>query len=274
MKLKTTIFLVIFSLMFTQSASAGLKISCSMFTVYDFARAVTGDLAEVTLILKPGTEPHEFEPSPRDIKALNDSDVFIFTSKLMEEWAERISGTLSNTRIIDASEGISIVNNDPHVWLDLELAQRMTRNICAGLVSADPEHADTYTRNTEEYCSRLAELDAKFMSLPKDKTLVFAGEFSCGYFVRRYGFDYVSAYDGENEPGIKRMAEILKHIRENGTRYILSDLPITQITRSISEQTGAEILSFSTAHNVQDTSRTFLEIMTDNFTNTAKVLHD
>ena len=112
------------------------------------------------------------------------------------------------------------------------------------------------------------------MSLPKDKTLVFAGEFSCGYFVRRYGFDYVSAYDGENEPGIKRMAEILKHIRENGTRYILSDLPITQITRSISEQTGAEILSFSTAHIVQDTSRTFLEIMTDNFTNTAKVLHD
>ena len=274
MKLKTTIFLVIFSLMFTQSASAGLKISCSMFPVYDFARAVTGDIAEVTLILKPGTEPHEFEPSPRDIKALNDSDVFIFTGKLMEEWAERISGTLTHTSIIDASEGISIVNNDPHIWLDLELAQRMTRNICAGLCSADPEHADTYTHNTEEYCSRLAELDAKFMSLPQDKTLVFAGEFSCGYFVRRYGFDYVSAYDGENEPGIKRMAEILKHIRENGTRYILSDLPITQITRSISEQTGAEILSFSTAHIVQDTSRTFLEIMTDNFTNTARILHD
>ena len=260
--------------MFTQSASAGLKISCSMFPVYDFARAVAGDLAEVTLILKPGTEPHEFEPSPRDIKVLNDSDVFIFTGKLMEEWADKLSGTLSHTRIIDASDGIAIVDNDPHIWLDLELAQRMIRNICDGLVSADPEHADTYTRSAEDYCSRLAALDSKFAGLSRDNTLVFAGEFSCGYFVRRYGFDYVSAYDGENEPGIKRMAEILKHIREHHTRYILSDTPITQITRSISEQTGAEILTFSTAHVVQDTSRTFLEIMSDNFTNTAKVLHD
>ena len=275
MKLKTIIFLILFSLTLTPSANAGLKISCSMFPVYDFARAVAGDLAEVSLILRPGTEPHEFEPSPRDIMTLNDSNIFVFTGRLMEGWAEKISATLTHTRIIDASEGIVITNNDPHIWLDLSLAQRMISNICDGLCAADPEHAETYTHNAEDYCSRLAELDAKFMTLPKDKALVFAGEFSCGYFVRRYGFEYVSAYDGENEPGINRMAEIMKHIRDNNTEYILSDLPITRVTRSISEQTGAEILTFSTGHNVQDISgRTFLEIMAENFANTARILHD
>ena len=275
MKLKTLIFLTVYSFtLITSQAEARLKISCSMFPVYDFARAVAGDLAEVTLILKPGTEPHEFEPSPRDIKALNDSDVFVFTGKLMEQWADRLSSTLVSTRIIDASDGITIIDNDPHIWLDLSLAQRMIQNIAQGLCLADSEHSETYTRNAEEYCSRLADLDSRFQALPKTRTLVFAGEFACGYFVRRYGLNYVSAYDGENEPGIKRMADILKHIRENRTRYILSDTPITRITQSISEQAGTEILTFSTAHNIQDLSQTFLEIMADNFSNTAKVLHD
>ncbi|MBQ7221405.1 MAG: zinc ABC transporter substrate-binding protein [Synergistaceae bacterium] len=274
MKLKTLFILAVSFTLTTSQAYAGLKISCSLFPVYDFTRAITQNLAEVSMILRPGTEPHEFEPSPRDIMTLNDSDVFVFTGRQMEHWADRISGTLSRTRIIDASEGIALVNNDPHIWLDLSLAQKMIRNICEGLCSAAPDNAQTFTHNAEEYCSRLAELDSQFMTLPKDKALVFAGEFSCGYFVRRYGLKYVSAYDGENEPGIKRMAEIMKHIRGNHTRYILSDVPVTRITQSISGQTGAEILTFSTAHNVQDTSRTFLEIMAENLADTARALHD
>ncbi|MBQ3446512.1 MAG: zinc ABC transporter substrate-binding protein, partial [Synergistaceae bacterium] len=65
MRLKTLIFLAILSLI-TSSAEAGLKITCSLFPVYDFARAVTGGSANVHLLLKPGTEPHEYEPSPMD----------------------------------------------------------------------------------------------------------------------------------------------------------------------------------------------------------------
>ena len=274
MKLKTLIFLAVYTLTMTPQAHAGLKVSCSMFPVYDFTRAVTGGLAEVTLILKPGTEPHEFEPSPMDVKALNDSDVFVFTGRLMEQWAERISGTLTRTAIIDASDGITITDNDPHVWLDLSFAQRMIQNIAAGLCRIDHDNAEAYTRNAEAYCSQLADLDSQFMSLTRNQTLVFAGEFSCGYFVRRYGFEYVSAYDGENEPGIRRMAEIIRHIRSNHTRYVLSEVPVSRITQSISEQTHTEILTFSTAHNVQDISQTFLEIMTANFTNIARILDD
>ena len=273
---RTILFLAVFSLTLTTPsyAYAGLKISCSMFPVYDFTRAITGDLAEVRLILKPGTEPHEFEPSPMDVNALNDSDVFIFTGKYMEAWADRIAYTLTGTLIVDASEGIDLTGNDPHIWMDLALAQKMIYNITEALCNADPEHSGAYTHNAAEYCSKLAELDAKFAALPKNQALVFAGEFSCGYFVRRYGFEYISAYEGENEPGVRRMAEIIRHIQENHDRYILSDLPISRVTQSVSEQTSTEILAFSTAHTVQDTSRTFLQIMADNFANLARILND
>ena len=273
---RTTIFLAVFSLTLTTSyAHAGLKISCSMFPVYDFARAVTaGTSADVRLLLKPGTEPHEFEPSPMDVKALNDSDVFVFTGRQMEHWAERIASTITNTLIVDASNGIALTDNDPHIWLNLSFAQKMIYNITEALCGADPKHSAKYSHNAAEYCSKLAELDEKFAALPKKKTLVFAGEFSCGYFVRRYGFGYVSAYEGENEPGLRRMAEIIKHIQENHTKYILSDLPVSRVTQSISEQTSTEILPFSTAHTVQDTSQTYLQIMADNFANLARILND
>ena len=274
MKIKAIIFLAIFSLTITPSY-ANISITCSLFPVYDFAREIAGDLAECKLLLKPGIEPHEYEPSPLDIKALNDSDVFIFTGSNMEHWAQRISATLKDTAIIDASDGIETYNGDPHIWLDLSRAQGMVQNIARGLCSADPEHSGIYMHNAEMYCSRLAELDAKFTALNHDNALVFGGEFSCGYFVRRYNFEYISAYEGENEPSIRRLAEVLKYIREHGTKYIFAEpFSISSITRSISEQTGADILTFDTAHIISNDNRTFIQIMDGNYSNIARALND
>ncbi|MBQ7593580.1 MAG: zinc ABC transporter substrate-binding protein [Synergistaceae bacterium] len=342
MKLKTTFFLVIFLLTASFSASADdneanaenfphitafrghdetnihtfsqdihsvkvLSITCSLFPVYDFTRAITGNLADVRLLLKPGVEPHEFEPSALDVKALNDSDVFVFTSNFMEGWAEKVSRSLTHVAIIDASENITLMDNDPHIWLDLGHAQKMLMNISDKLCEISPENAETFTDNAKFYCSKLAELDEKLFALtlseeyshdenfsqdiksddknfstenasshnPQHKTLIFAGEFSAQYFLRRYGFDYLSAYEGENEPSIRKLAEVMKFIRENRTRYIFSEpLNISQVTRSISEETGAEILTFDTAHNVKDENITFFEIMNNNYRNIMKALND
>ena len=274
MKLKTIIFLALFSLTASE-ASARLSVMCSLFPVYDFARQISGTVADVKLLLPPGVEPHEYEPSPCDIKALNDADVFIFTGAVMEHWAEKISQSLTHTLIIDASQGITTVSNDPHIWLDLSLAQEMARNISAGLSSADPDNSETYARNAEELCAELRELDGKFIAMRKDKALIFAGEFSAGYFVRRYGFDHVSAYDGENEPSVRRMAEVIKYINEHKARYIFADIGgISQVTRAISEQSGAEILTFGTGHVVGNEGITFLKMMNDNYKNVSEALND
>ena len=107
MKFKKLIFILIFLFAFPLTASSNEKnfsIMCSLFPVYDFAKEVAKDYAEINLILRPGVEPHEFEPSPLDIKKLNDADVFIFTGRYMEEWAEKFSRSLKNTLVIDASE--------------------------------------------------------------------------------------------------------------------------------------------------------------------------
>ena len=267
MKIKNLILLLIFLFAFPLKVSSDEKnfsVMCSLFPVYDFAREVAKDYAEINLILRPGVEPHEFEPSPLDIKKLNDSDVFIFTGNNMEQWAEKISRSLKNTIIINASENIEIFNNDPHVWLDLSKAQEMIKNISKKLAEAKPEHAEIFYENSEEYCEKLSELDEKFMNLDKNKILVFAGEFTFNYFVKRYNFNFISAYDGENEPSVKKMAEVLKFIKENNVKYIFADeFGISDITRSISRQTGTEILFFNSMERTAEGS--FLEIMEKNY---------
>ena len=273
MKLRTTFFISIiiaFSL-FASVSHAELSITCTVFPVYDFTREITKGLADVKLLIRG--DVHEYEPSPMDIKALNDSDVFIFTNKNLEQWTERISQSLTHTIIVNPSEKILVYNNDPHIWLDMSLSVKMIENITNALCKADPEHADIFMKNAGSYAQKLSELDSKFMAMKKDRALVFAGEFSYGYFIRRYGFDYVSAYEGENEPSVRRMAEVMKYIRDNHTRYVFSDFNGTsRITNEIASETGAEILTFNTAHNVPSDDITFLEIMNKNYENIARAM--
>lgn len=244
-----------------------LRVTCSLFPVYEFAREIAGGHAEVNLLLKPGVEPHEFDPSPSDIKTLNDSDVFIFMDENMEHWAEKISESLGGVKIIRASQGIELTDGDPHVWLDLRNAQIMVKHIAAGLIEECPEKAEIFNRNADDYCEKLAELDEKFMSLNKNKTLVFAGKFAFNYFIERYKFNYISAYDGENEPSIKSMAAVLKFIKGNDVKFILSDSPENPVTRRVAEEAGAEILIFDSCENVSEFNKnlSFYEIMRKNY---------
>jgi len=83
----------------------------TLFPLYDFAKSVAGERAEVTLLLPPGAEPHGFEPKPADIVRLNKADVFLYTSPDMEPWAADIIKGLQNKNleVVDTSQGVITV---------------------------------------------------------------------------------------------------------------------------------------------------------------------
>ena len=270
MKLRYLFALALLTLTETQ-AYARISVVCSLFPVYDFTRNIAGKLADVKLLIPAGADLHEYEPSPRDIITLNEADLFVYTCPELEAWAQNlpVSATKANS-----SHGIPLINSDTHIWLDLSLAQTMTVNILEAMCAVDPDNAIDYARNAEDFCVRLGEIDAAFMAMRKDKPLVFAGEFSAGYFVRRYGFEYVSAYDGENEPSLRKMAEVISYIQRTKTRFIFTDNgAVSPVTRAISGQTGAEILTFGTGHVVQDNA-TFLQLMADNYNHITEAMND
>ena len=88
-----------------------LLIVTTLFPQYDFARQIAGDKAEVVLLLSPGVESHDFEPTPTDIILINKADLFIYTGNEMEPWVETILESLdnSNLNVLDVSEGIELI---------------------------------------------------------------------------------------------------------------------------------------------------------------------
>jgi len=275
-----------------------LKVVTSLFPVYDFARAVGGSNAEVTLLLPPGVEPHSFEPKPADMVKLNSADIFIYTNRYMEPWIGDIAISVDSSRvlIVDASRGVDLLertdgdhageggakgsmrtlekNADPHIWLDFSNAQIMVETIRDAFIIKDPQNRETYRKNAEGYRKELDALDRKYresLSRCRKKTMVDGGHYTFGYLARRYGLTYIAAYgfSPDAEPTARDLARISGVLRREGLKHLYYEELLTpRVARTISRETGASLLRLHGAHNISRKElrrgTTFRELMEKN----------
>lgn len=148
-----------------QTSDNKISVATTLFPLYDMAQKIGGDKIEVSLLLPPGLEPHDFEPKPSDIITINEADIFVYTGKFMEPWAADIISGLSNNNvtIVDSSQGVTlptsdfhgegepIGSSDPHIWLDFGKAKIMAENIAQAIVSRDPANSQYYQNNLNNY---------------------------------------------------------------------------------------------------------------------------
>ncbi|HWR72529.1 MAG TPA: zinc ABC transporter substrate-binding protein, partial [Nitrospirota bacterium] len=261
---------------------------------------------EVSLLLPPGVEPHSFEPKPDDIVRVNKADVFVYTNKFMEPWAEDILRGVgrSDLLVVDSSRGAAFLpvrgeeagehsekhgerhhyahGMDPHIWLSIPNAQKMVDNIAAGLASRDPGNRDLYQGNAEAYKSELKRLDQKFkegLSACKTRMFLHGGHYAFGYLADHYGLLYISAYavsaDAEPTPG--RLVKLINQMKSHSLRFIFTEELISpRIAKIIAEETGADILKLHGIHNVSrenmERGATYLSLMEENLENLRKGL--
>ena len=280
-----------------------INVVATLFPQYDFAKQIAGDKAVVSLLLPPGTESHTYDPSPADILKVSSSDIFLYTGKEMEPWADKIINSVKNKNLIvgNASAGIDLMkvehhhhhkeehhhdnnsshhehNFDPHIWLDPTLAAKMVDNIALTFCQKDPQNSDYYKNNAEIYKNKLYELDANFKNMidaSKRKSIVFAGRFAHLYFINHYGLEYIAAFDGcstEAEPSVKKVSKIIDFIHKNNIPAIYyEEISEPKVANSIAEQTGTKTLKFSTLHNVTkyqlENNVTYIGLMQENLEN-------
>lgn len=92
-----------------------LKIVATLFPQYDFARQIAGDYADVTLLLPPGMESHSYDLRPADMIEIQESDMFIYTGKYMEVWAQTIIDSLDDSvMVVDVSDGITLEKEEDY----------------------------------------------------------------------------------------------------------------------------------------------------------------
>lgn len=269
----------------------GLQVVTTLFPLYDFARTIAGDKAQVTMLLPPGVEPHTFEPRPEDMIRISRAGLFIYTNKYMEPWAERvISGISSKTlRVVNAGERVTYhagVNEDehdnhhdqkgldPHIWLGFDNAVLMVDTILDGFVAADPTNADVYRQNAETLKKRLAELDLRYrktLSSCSTRKLLHGGHYTFGYLARRYNLYYhaLSGISSDSEPSAERMVSLVREIRSSGVRYLFAEeLLSPRLTETLAKEAGVEVLMLHGAHNLSrdDMAKgvTFFDLMERN----------
>lgn len=285
-----------------QQAYAGsrkLRVVCTLFPLYDFARNVGQEKVEVSLLLPPGVEAHSFEPKPRDIVAMQKADVLIYTGKAMEPWVEDVVNSVRNDKllVIDASQGITLLssrvekqsyrhgvgNKDPHIWLDFTNAQKMVDTIADGFIRQAPDGKDFYLHNASTYKEKLEALDARYrqvINFCRKKVIIQGGHFAFGYLARRYGLTYIAAYEGAGEdiePKPKDLIDLIQKVKKYEVKYVYyEELVQPKAARTLAEETGTGLLKLSAAHNVtrDEFARgvTFLAIMEQNLDNLKKGL--
>ena len=279
------------------------QIIATLFPQYDFARAIVGDTADVTLLISPGTETHSFDPSARDMVKLRECDAVLYTGDESEPWVPSLlKGNDGNFTIIDVSDGIELIdlddhddrdhdhghahhhNTDPHIWTSPVNAIKMIENICSALGTLYPEYSETYRQNAENYIEQLKELDngiREVVNSAKRREIVCGGEFALLYFVTEYGLRYTAAFDscgGESEPSPRRVAQIIDKINEDDIPVIYyAELSNTAVADTIAADTGAEALLLHSCHNVTredfENGVTYLLLMRQNLENLRKGLN-
>lgn len=285
-------------------ATDKLTIVTTLFPIHDFAKNVGKGKVEVSLLLPPGVEPHSFEPKPDDIVRVNKADVFVYTNKIMEPWAEDILKGVGkpDLLVVDSSRGAMFLSAgeagervekheeghhpapgmDPHIWLSIPNAQKMVDNIAAGLASRDPGNKDFYKGNAEAYKSELKRLDQKFkegLSACKTRMFLHGGHYAFGYLADRYALSYISAYavSAEAEPTPGRLVKLINQMKSHSLRFIFTEELISpRIAKIIAEETGATILKLHGVHNVSsenmERGATYLSLMEENLENLRKGL--
>lgn len=247
-----------------------LQIVCTSFPAYDFAREIAGDRAELTLLIKPGSEVHSYEPTPKDMIRIQESDLFICNGGESEQWAKTLITPELNTiymmdcvdTVEESADGIYNAEDgepelDEHVWTSPLNAIKISGEICNALCKLDTDNAEAYKTNFAAYKAQLMALDREFRQVIKNSgkhTLVFADRFPMRYFALEYGLNCYAAFPGcssETEPSAKTVAYLIDRVREDKIPAVLyMEFSNQKMADVICEDTGCKKLPFYSAHSV------------------------
>lgn len=254
-----------------------LKVSVTFDAMKEFVEAVGKEKVEITTIIPPGAEAHDFEPKAQDLVGLSTADVFVYNGLGMEGWVEEALAATDNANlvVVEASKGADLIERehghgkyDPHLWLGIKGAQAEVESIKDALVQVDPANKDYYEQNCEDYLVQLEglyeEYRDKFQSVGKKDFVT--GHAAFGYLCRDFGLEQNSVSDvfAEGEPSAQQLANLVEYCKENDITTIFTEEMVSEeVSQTLADEVGAKVEVVYTMENAQD-GMTYLERMESN----------
>lgn len=266
--MKTFAFSLV-ALAFTAVASsAAEKIRVSSFSTVltEIAQQVGGDRVAVTAHIRPGVDPHEFEPKPSDLKTVGNAQLILVSAKHLEGYVGKLKeATRAKGALVEVGDRFPSLkmkddhghdhghkhahsSEDPHWWHSISNTQKAVRIVRDELTKVSPADKQAFASNAAAYTAKLDALEkwvkAEVAKLPRDQRKLVTSHDAFQYFAKENGFTIyaIEGVSSGNQPSSKTVAEIIGVIKAQGVKAIFPEsIQNPKVLTEITRETGAKI---------------------------------
>ncbi|MDT0411150.1 MULTISPECIES: metal ABC transporter substrate-binding protein [Streptomyces] len=274
-----------------------LRVTSAFYPLTYLAEEIGGSHVDVDTLTKPGQEPHDLEISAKQTVAIEDSGVLLYLKGLQPSVDDVVAQSSVKHKLDAASlttlekHGTEVgghaeehdhggeAGEDPHVWLDPVRYAQLAKGVGKELEKADPDHADTYAKNTKTLVGKLGELDTDYREgLRNTRTKVFLTTHAAfGYLAERYGLteEAIAGLNPESEPSLSRMKDLREIAKADHVTTVFYETLVSDRTaKTVAGDSGLRTDVLDPLEGITDKSRgdDYIEVMRANLTALQKAL--
>ena len=274
---------------FEKTNESKLQVISSFYPLHEFSQNVGKEKVDAKLLVPVGIEPHDWEPTIKDVQKMQKSDLIIINGIGFENWVDKLYEMNYQGGVVDTSIGIIKNMNeessihkeshdesgDPHIWLNPVFAKIQVRNIADAFSDLDPENRQYFQENAANYINELDLLDSKIrneLSGCNHDFIAFHDAFS--YFADEYGLTQhtvISSYEPHAEPTAKTLENVINKAKQLNLKIIFTEETADPKTSQvIANEIGGKILVLSPLEISGD--GTYISKMTENLNHLKEAL--
>jgi zinc/manganese transport system substrate-binding protein len=265
--MKSLLMLLLFPLLAALANAAPLRVASLSTVMADLARDIGGDRVEVVEIVKPGMDPHVYEPTPGDYKKISQSRILLANGLGFEGYLDNLRPNLAKSGVVLVVGGdvVKPIEGgctghdhsdhdhhhhdalDPHWWHSISNTQTVARQIRDAFITADPSGRTTYDSNAKALDDRLAALSKwvrlQLVALPKANRVLVTSHDALGYFAKDHGFDIfaVQGVSTSDQPSSQKIRALIEEIKARKVKAIFAEnIENPKVLEQITAETGAK----------------------------------
>lgn len=248
-----------------------LNVVTSIFPVYEITKEIAGDEADVSLMVGANEDAHHYEPSAQAVASVNEADIFIYSSDVMEFWVESLLEVVENEslQVVKLAEGLDLEIHedehqshedhdhdyghahdhgglDPHFWLNPAAVSEQVPLITTAFITKDSENEEAYLENEAVFQQKLLEIDQSYQEAFADaeqRSFVVQHE-AFGHLANRYHLNQIAVggLTTEVEPSPKQLVDVVEFVEQQQVPVIYYQSgENSAIAETVAEETETEI---------------------------------